>query len=126
MPHESRASDNSLTPSRIRSGEVSEVVCAAGQASSFSNRGHAGDLRLKKPMAPEDREALTNLCRNEKMIRRGDGQGYGTETQTLATSIVAARLKARGFAVSSFDQRTMYPSDKGKRLFAEMKNASSS
>lgn len=119
MPHESRVSGN--CPERNNEElERSGVGCAAGQAHTPSNRGHAGDIRLKKPMSEEDRQALINLCRNGKMIRRGDASGYGTETQALATNDVAARLKARGFAVSSFDQQTMYPSDKGKRLFAEI------
>lgn len=124
MPHDSRASGN--CPERsFEELERSGVACAAGQAQVTSNRGHAGDIRLKKPMSGEDRDALANLCQLGVMVRRGDRKGYGTATQVLATNDIAARLKARGFAVSSFDQQTMYPSNKGKRLYVEMSNASS-
>jgi hypothetical protein len=79
-----------------------------------------GDTRLKKPIADEDREAVRRLIEAGKMIRRADGR-WGTASRPLITGAVAARLKARSLAVSAFDKQTMYPSDKGKRLYAEMK-----
>ncbi len=122
MPTDGRAGDNSLTPSRIRNGEGSEVACAAGQAQAPSNRGHAGDMRFKKPIADEDREALRRLIEAERMIRRSDGR-YGTPKEALITGAIVARLKQRDLAVSGFDRKTIAPSDKGRRLYAEMNDA---
>lgn len=122
MPHESQASGN-CPEHAFEDLERSGVGCAAGQA-QVKRAANIGNTRLRKPMSGEDRDALANLCRLGVMVRRGDRKGYGTEAQVFATNDIAARLKARGFAVSSFDQQTMYPSDKGKRLYAEMSNAS--
>jgi hypothetical protein len=71
----------------------------------------------------EDREALKRLVETGKMIRRKDGR-YGTAAKAMITNVIAARLKARELAVAGYGKpRTMYPSDKGRRLYAEMNDA---
>jgi hypothetical protein len=122
MPHESRTSSNSLDPSCIRSDDDSGAGCAAGQARAMWGAGNPGDTRLKNPVSTEDREALKRLVEAGRMIRRSDGR-YGSAAKAMMTQANAQRLKARELAVSGFDkQKTMYPSDKGRRLYAEMKS----
>lgn len=121
MPHKSRASGN--CPERsFEELERSGVGCAAGVAHVQSNRGHPGDMRIKRPIADEDREALRRLVEVGNMIRRSDGR-YGTAREPLITGAIVARLKVRQLAVSGFDRKSVAPSDKGRRLYAEMKNA---
>jgi hypothetical protein len=120
MPTDGRAQSVSVPDEAGATMPHRDDVCAAGQAYGPWNTGRPGDMRLKKPVADEDREALKRLVEAGRMIRRGDGR-YGTPAKALITSVVAARLKARELAVSGFDkQKTMYPSDKGRRLYAEM------
>lgn len=93
-----------------------------GQACGPWNTGRPGDTRLKSPVAAEDREALMRLVEAGKVVRRSDGR-WGTSSRPLMTGAIAARLKERTLAVSGFEELTMVASDKGKRLYAEMKNA---
>lgn len=119
MPHEGRVSGN--CPERSNKElERSGVGCAAGQAHVLSNKGHPGDMRLKKPIADEDREALKRLVEVGRMIRRTDGR-YGTAREPMITQGIVARLKQRDLAVSGFDRKSIAASDKGRRLYAEMK-----
>jgi hypothetical protein len=124
MTHESRASDN--CPERSdKELSRSGVACAAGPARPMWGAGRPGDMSFKKPIADEDREALKRLVETGKMIRRKDGR-YGTAAKAMITNVIAARLKARELAVTGYGKpRTMYPSDKGRRLYAEMSDAGS-
>lgn len=76
---------------------------------------------IKKPITPEDREALRRLCKLGKMIRRSDGS-YGTPKQELIACDVAARLKARRFAIPGFD-RELVPTAKGIQANGEGNDA---
>jgi hypothetical protein len=125
MPTDGRAQSVSVPDEAGATMPHQDDMRAAGQAYGPWNTGRPGDTRLKKPVAKEDREALKRLVEAGRMIRRGDGR-YGTTAKPLITNVVAARLKARELAVSGFDkQKTMYPSDKGRRLYAEMKSNAS-
>lgn len=109
MPHESRASGNSLTPSHIRSGEVSEVACAAGQASTSTPK--------YKPIPRDHRECLSKLIEAGRMIRRHDGS-YGTPTAMMIPNRIATALKARRMIVAGFNSEVV-PTELGRRFNAE-------
>ncbi len=109
MPHESRVSGNSLNPSRIRSGELSE----AGRAAGASQVG----TPCFKPISAEHRSCLSRLVQVGRMIRRIDGS-YGTDSEMMMPNKIAVDLKNRRFAAAGFD-KCIVPTERGHKLLRE-------
>jgi len=67
------------------------------------------------PLSSVDLAALVHLCTLQKVIRRDDG--YGTGSETLISRASAAMLKRRNLAVTGWS-REMYPTKSGRAFVA--------